>query len=69
MIEDVWRSIANCTWMRYELAKKYGVAERMCPIIFLLLVANRWGQDWTEMIKVEGLDIDPISKTRGQSGL
>ena len=47
------------TWMRYELAKKYGVSEvpDYLPAHWL---PNRWGQDWSAAIEVEGLDINGV---------
>ena len=47
------------TYARYELAKKYGVSEvpDYLPAHWL---PNRWGQDWSSMLDVEGLDIDKI---------
>jgi peptidyl-dipeptidase A len=47
------------TYARYELAKKYGVSEvpDYLPAHWL---PNRWGQDWSSMIDVEGLNIDDI---------
>jgi peptidyl-dipeptidase A len=47
------------TYARYELAKKYGVQEvpDYLPAHWL---PNRWGQDWSAMLDVEGLDIDSI---------
>lgn len=47
------------TYARYELAKRYGVKEvpEYLPAHWL---PNRWGQDWNEMISVEGLDLDQI---------
>lgn len=44
------------TWARYELAKKYGqpVPDQL-PADWL---PNRWGQDWSAMVTVEGLDLD-----------
>jgi peptidyl-dipeptidase A len=67
MIEVVWPLYRELhTWARYELAKKYGVAEKDIPdYIPAHWLANRWGQDWTEMINVEGLDIDPYLKDKG----
>ena len=62
MINDVWPLYRELhTWARYELAKKYGqdVPEYL-PAEWL---PNRWGQDWTAMVNVEGLDIDPVLKT------
>jgi len=51
------------TWARYELAKKYGVKEvpDMIPAHWL---PNRWGQDWTAMVHVEGMDIDSKLKEK-----
>ncbi len=67
MIDDVWPLYRELhTWARYELARKYGVAEKDMPdYIPAHWLANRWGQDWTELVKVEGLDIDPYLKDKG----
>lgn len=45
------------TYMRYELSKKYGVKNvpEFLPAHWL---SNRWGQDWSEMVTVEGLNLD-----------
>lgn len=47
------------TYTRYELAKKYGVAEvpDYLPAHWL---PNRWGQDWSSMLEVKGLNIDSV---------
>lgn len=47
------------TWMRYELAKKYGVAQvpDMIPAHWL---PNRWGQDWSSAVNVKGLNLDSV---------
>lgn len=47
------------TWMRYEMAKKYGQSEvpEYLPAHWL---PNRWGQDWSGAVEVEGLDINGI---------
>lgn len=47
------------TWARYELAKKYGVAEvpDYLPAHWL---PNQWGQDWSDIVSVEGFDLDKI---------
>jgi peptidyl-dipeptidase A len=43
------------TWARYELADRYGVpVPENLPAHWL---PNRWGQDWTALVTVEGLDI------------
>ena len=51
------------TYTRYELAKKYGVKDvpDYLPAHWL---SNRWGQDWSEMITVEGLNLDSSLKTK-----
>ncbi len=50
------------TWARYELAKKYRqpVPDQL-PADWL---PNRWGQDWTAMVNVEGLDINAALKDK-----
>lgn len=63
-ITDVWPLYRELhTWARYELAEKYKqpVPEYL-PAEWL---PNRWGQDWTAMVNVEGLDIDPALKANG----
>lgn len=47
------------TWARYELAKKYSVAEvpDYLPAHWL---PNQWGQDWSDIVSVEGFDLDKI---------
>ena len=51
------------TWARYTLAEKYGVKEvpDMIPAHWL---PNRWGQDWSPLVKVEGLDLDSKLKEK-----
>lgn len=51
------------TWMRYELAEKYGVSEvpDYLPAHWL---PNRWGQDWSSAVTVEGLDINEVLGTK-----
>lgn len=45
------------TWVRYELAERYGQpVPEMIPADWL---PNRWAQDWSALVSVEGLDIDP----------
>lgn len=45
------------TWARYELAERYGSAEvpDLLPAHWL---PNRWGQDWSSLVTVEGADVD-----------
>jgi peptidyl-dipeptidase A len=51
------------TYARYELAKKYKVKDvpDMIPAHWL---PNRWGQDWSKMISVTGLNIDSVLATK-----
>lgn len=51
------------TWMRYELAKKYR-AEEVPEYIPAHWLPNRWGQDWSAGVEVEGLDINAILKQK-----
>lgn len=51
------------TWMRYEMAKKYGQKDvpDYLPAHWL---PNRWGQDWSSTIEVKGIDLDKIMKSK-----
>lgn len=53
------------TWMRYEMAKKYGVTDvpDYLPAHWL---PNRWGQDWSSVVNVEGIDLDKILATKSK---
>lgn len=63
MISDIWPLYRELhTWARYELAKKYKKpVPDMLPAHWL---PNRWGQDWTALIEVEGLDVDKALATK-----
>jgi peptidyl-dipeptidase A len=44
------------TWARYELARRYGVpVPEQLPAHWL---PNRWGQDWSSLVEVKGLDVN-----------
>jgi peptidyl-dipeptidase A len=44
------------TWARYELAKRYKVpVPEQLPAHWL---PNRWGQDWSALVEVKGLDVN-----------
>jgi peptidyl-dipeptidase A len=44
------------TWARYHLAKRFGVpVPDQLPAHWL---PNRWGQDWSALVEVEGLNVD-----------
>src|SRR5687767_5248811 len=51
------------TWARYELAKKYN--QPVPDLIPADWLPNRWGQDWSALVSVEGLNLDSafIGKT------
>lgn len=51
------------TYARYELAKKYKVKEvpDYLPAHWL---PNRWGQDWSAMVEVKGLNVDSALATK-----
>lgn len=52
------------TYARYEYAKKYGVKEvpDMLPADWL---PNRWGQDWSSLVDVKGIDLNGALKPKG----
>lgn len=54
------------TWMRYELAQKYGTKEvpDYLPAYWL---PNRWGQDWSPAVSVKGLNLDSVLGTKSAS--
>ena len=44
------------TWARYELARRYGVpVPDQLPAHWL---PNRWGQDWSSLVEVKGMDVN-----------
>jgi peptidyl-dipeptidase A len=58
MISDIWPLYRELhTWARYEMAEKYG-APGVPDMIPAHWMPNRWGQDWTGLVEVEGLDLD-----------
>ncbi|UII28022.1 M2 family metallopeptidase [Fulvivirga maritima] len=69
LIEEVWPLYRELhTYVRYELAKKYGVTTvpEMIPAHWL---PNRWGQDWSPIIDVEGIDLDATLEEKGAEWL
>ncbi|HAA01575.1 MAG TPA: M2 family metallopeptidase [Flavobacteriales bacterium] len=57
MIRELWPLYRELhTWARYELAARYKQpVPEMLPAHW---VPNRWGQDWSGMINVEGFDVE-----------
>lgn len=69
LVSDIWPLYRELhTYARYELAKRYGVQDvpEYLPAHWL---PNRWGQDWSPMVSVEGLDLDPVLKEKGSEWL
>ncbi|MFN0203705.1 MAG: M2 family metallopeptidase [Bacteroidia bacterium] len=65
MIGDTWDLYRELhTYARYELAKKYKVKE-VPDYIPAHWLSNKWGQDWTQLVEVEGMNIDPYLKNKG----
>ncbi|AOW21722.1 M2 family metallopeptidase [Urechidicola croceus] len=63
MVQEIWPLYRELhTWARYNLANKYNkeVPEYL-PAHWL---PNRWGQDWSALVNVEGLDIDAALKDK-----
>lgn len=56
------------TWARYELAQRYGSAE-VPDLIPAHWLPNRWGQDWSNLVEVEGIDLDGVLKEKGSEWL
>jgi peptidyl-dipeptidase A len=63
MIKEVWPLYRELhTWARYELAKKYhSEVPKYIPAHWL---PNRWGQDWSSLVNVKGLDLDAALKDK-----
>jgi peptidyl-dipeptidase A len=55
------------TWARYELAKRYKApVPDLIPADWL---PNRWGQDWSALVTVEGLNVDSALKQHTPEGV
>lgn len=63
-ISDIWPLYRELhTWARYKLAEKYN--EPVPDFLPAHWLPNRWGQDWTAMVDVKGLNIDGFLKEKG----
>jgi peptidyl-dipeptidase A len=51
------------TWARYTLAEQYGVDE-VPDLLPAHWAPNRWSQDWTALVTVEGLDLDGVLRQK-----
>ncbi|RYU81242.1 M2 family metallopeptidase [Hymenobacter persicinus] len=52
------------TYARYELAKKYGV-KQVPDYLPASWLPNRWGQDWSAMVDVKGVNLDATLAKKG----
>lgn len=68
IIRDVWPLYRELhTYLRYELAEKYNAkTPTMLPAHWL---PNRWGQDWSAEVNVEGIDLDGVLEEKGAEWL
>lgn len=63
-IKDIWPLYRELhTWARYELAKKYG--EEVPDYLPAHWLPNRWGQEWSSLVNVEGLNFDKALEEKG----
>jgi peptidyl-dipeptidase A len=51
------------TWARYELAAKYH-SKTVPDYLPAQWLPNRWGQDWSQLVTVKGIDLDSIIKSK-----
>ncbi|MCA0445284.1 MAG: M2 family metallopeptidase [Bacteroidetes bacterium] len=64
IIKEIWPLYRELhTWARYELAKKYK-SKTVPDEIPAHWLPNRWGQDWTALVDVAGLNLDSILATK-----
>jgi peptidyl-dipeptidase A len=64
MITEVWPLYRELhTWARYTLAEKY--RQPVPDYLPAHWLPNRWGQDWTALVDVQGLNIDDYLKNKG----
>ena len=68
LIADVWPLYRELhTYVRYTLAEKYKTeVPEMIPAHWL---PNRWGQDWSGLVDVEGIDLDGTLEAKGPEWL
>jgi peptidyl-dipeptidase A len=60
LMADLWPLYRELhTYMRYELAGKYKIAQ-VPDYIPAHWLSNRWGQDWSAVVQVKGLNLDSV---------
>jgi len=63
MISDIWPIYRELhTWARYTLAEKY--EEEVPEMLPAHWLPNRWGQDWKELVDVEGVNFSEVLKEK-----
>lgn len=66
LIEEIWPLYRELhTYMRYSLAEKYD--EDVPDLIPAHWLPNRWAQDWSELVTLEGVDLDAVLKKKGRT--
>jgi peptidyl-dipeptidase A len=64
LVRDLWPLYRQLhTWARYALAERYG-ADQVPDTLPAHWLPNRWGQEWDQMITVEGFDLDDVLADR-----
>lgn len=68
LIEEIWPLYRELhTYARYNLAEKY--QQQVPEMIPAHWLPNRWGQDWSEMVSVEGVNLDQVLGQKGPEWL
>lgn len=64
MNKEIWPLYRELhTWARHELASKY--EEEVPKYLPAHWLPNRWGQEWSSMVNVEGVDLDGELEKKG----
>ncbi|MFT6881967.1 MAG: peptidyl-dipeptidase A [Marinoscillum sp.] len=68
LVKDIWPLYRELhTYTRYNLAEQYSQeVPEMLPAHWL---TNRWGQDWSSIVEVEGIDLDGTLEKKGPKWL
>lgn len=68
LIEEIWPLYRELhTYARYNLAEKH--KQKVPEMIPAHWLPNRWGQDWSEMVSVEGVNLDKVLDQEGPEWL
>ena len=68
LVADIWPLYRELhTYARYTLAEKYD--QPVPDYLPAHWLPNRWGQDWSSMVQVEGLDLDGALEEKGPEWL